>query len=79
MSKMKTFPYCMTLRLTAPMETELENLAYDRNVSKASFIRRCLYRAIADARQGRTLEWPQRAECEEAFTNPPCGNPRGGQ
>ena len=49
MSKMKTFPYCMTLRLTAPMETELENLAYDRNVSKAGFIRRCLRRAIAEA------------------------------
>ena len=75
MSKMKTFPYCMTLRLTAPMESELENLAYDRNVSKAGFIRRCLHLAIADARHGGTLEWPQRPECEKAFTNPPCGNP----
>ena len=49
MSKTKTFPYCMTLRLSAPMESELENLAYDRQMSKASFIRRCIGEAIADA------------------------------
>jgi hypothetical protein len=75
MSKMKTFPYCMTLRLTAPMETELENLAYDRHLSKAGFIRRCLHLAIADARHSTALEWPHGAEYEKAFTNPPCGNP----
>ena len=51
MSKTKTFPYCMTLRLSAPMESELENLAYDRRMSKAGFIRRALRRAIADAHE----------------------------
>ena len=49
MSKMKTFPYSMTLRLTTPMESELENLAFDNHLSKAGFIRRCLRRAIAEA------------------------------
>jgi predicted DNA-binding protein len=49
MSKTKTFPYCMTLRLSAPMESELENLAYDRRMSKAGFIRACIRQAIADA------------------------------
>jgi hypothetical protein len=49
MSKLKTFPYCMTLRLTAPMESELENLAYDLRLSRAGTIRRILSRAIADA------------------------------
>ena len=48
MSKPKTFPYCMTLRLSAPMESELENLAYDWRLSKAGTIRRILRRAISD-------------------------------
>jgi hypothetical protein len=55
------------------MESELETLAFDRNVSKAGFIRRCLHVAIADARQGKTLEWPHWAECETAFPSQPCG------
>jgi hypothetical protein len=54
MSKTKTYPYCMTLRLTTPMESELENLAYDRHVSKAQFIRIALRRAIADANEHAT-------------------------
>jgi hypothetical protein len=49
MSKLKTFPYCMTLRLSAPMESEVEDLAYERHVSKAGFIRRCIRQGIADA------------------------------
>ena len=48
MSKPKTFSYGMTLRLTAPMESELENLAYTLRLSKAQFIRRAIRRAIAD-------------------------------
>ena len=44
----------MTLRLEPSMESELENLAYDRNVSKAGFIRRCIGQAIADAHQHGT-------------------------
>ncbi len=67
----------MTLRLTNDMESELEDLAYDRNVSKAGFIRRCLHRAISDARHGKTSEWSNRAECEKAFTNQLCGGPGG--
>ena len=39
----------MTLRLTAPMESELNNLAYDLRLSRAGFIRIALRRAIADA------------------------------
>ena len=39
----------MTLRLSAPMESELDNLAFDHNLSKAGFIRIALRRAIADA------------------------------
>ena len=54
MSKMKTFPYCMTLRLTAPMESELENLAYDLRLSKAGFIRRCIRHGIANASERGT-------------------------
>jgi hypothetical protein len=49
MSRQTRFPYCMTLRLTAPMESEVENLAFDNHLSKAGFIRRALRRAIADA------------------------------
>jgi hypothetical protein len=49
MSRQTSFPYCMTLRLTAPMESELENLAYDLRLSRAGFIRIALRRAIADA------------------------------
>jgi hypothetical protein len=54
MSRQTRFPYCMTLRLAAPMESELENLAYDRRMSKAEFIRRCIGQAIADAYQHGT-------------------------
>jgi hypothetical protein len=49
MKRSKHFPYCMTLRLSAPMESELDNLAFDHNLSKAGFIRIALRRAIADA------------------------------
>jgi hypothetical protein len=54
MKRSKHFPYCMTLRLTAPMESELENLAYDLRLSKAGFIRRCIRQAIAEAYDHRT-------------------------
>jgi len=46
----------MTLRLEPSMESELENIAYDRRLSKAGTIRRILGRAIAGARHGKTLE-----------------------
>ena len=49
MSRPKNFPYAMTLRLTTPMQSELENLAYDRRMSQASFIRRCIRQGISDA------------------------------
>ena len=49
MSRQTRFPYCMTLRLTAPMESELENLAYDLRLSKAGFIRHCIRQAITNA------------------------------
>ena len=49
MSRQTRFPYCMTLRLSAPMESELDNLAFDHHLSKAGFIRIALRRAIADA------------------------------
>jgi hypothetical protein len=39
----------MTLRLSTPMQAEVENLAYDSRMSKAQFIRFALRRAIADA------------------------------
>ena len=39
----------MTLRLEPSMESELDNLADDRHVSKAGFIRRCIRQGIADA------------------------------
>ena len=48
MSRPKNFPYAMTLRLTMPMQTEVENLAYDSRMSKAQFIRTVLRKAIAD-------------------------------
>jgi hypothetical protein len=51
MNRQTTFPYAMTLRLTIPMESELENLAYDWRLSKAGTIRRILGRAIAQAYQ----------------------------
>jgi hypothetical protein len=54
MKRSKHFPYCMTLRLTAPMESELENLAYDLRLSRAGFIRIALRRAIADAYEHAT-------------------------
>ena len=49
MSRQTRFPYCMTLRLTTPMQSEVENLAYDSQLSQAQFIRRCIRQAIADA------------------------------
>ena len=49
MSRPKTFPYAMTLRLSSEMETALEDLAYSRRLSKAGTIRQILRRAIADA------------------------------
>ena len=39
----------MTLRLSIPMQSEVENLAYESRLSKAQFIRIALRRAIADA------------------------------
>ena len=39
----------MTLRLSSPMQCEVENLAYESRLSKAQFIRIALRRAIADA------------------------------
>jgi predicted DNA-binding protein len=54
MSRPTRYSYSMTLRLEPSMESELENLAYDRNVSKAGFIRRCIGQAIADAHQHGT-------------------------
>lgn len=49
MSKPKSFPHAMTLRLSSPMQSEIENLAYESSLSKAQFIRRSLRRAIAQA------------------------------
>jgi predicted DNA-binding protein len=49
MSRPKTFPYAMTLRLSSEMETALEDLAYDLRLPKAGTIRRILGRAIAEA------------------------------
>jgi predicted transcriptional regulator len=49
MSRSRNYPYSMTLRLSSPMQSELENLAFDRHVSKAGFIRRCIRQGIADA------------------------------
>ena len=49
MKRSKHFPYAMTLRLSSPMQCEVENLAYDSRLSMAQFIRRALRRAIADA------------------------------
>jgi len=48
MSRSKNFPYAMTLRLSTPMQAEVENLAYDSRMPKAQFIRTVLRRAIAD-------------------------------
>ena len=47
MSRSKAFPRCMTLRLSAPMESDLETLAYDWRLSKAGAIRQILRRATA--------------------------------
>jgi hypothetical protein len=49
MSRSRNYPYSMTLRLSSPMQCEVENLAFDNHLSKAGFIRRCLRRAIAEA------------------------------
>ena len=48
MSRSRNYPYAMTLRLSQPMQSEVENLAYDSRMSKAQFIRTVLRRAIAD-------------------------------
>ena len=47
MKRSKHFPYAMTLRLSSPMQCQVENLAYDSRLSKAQFIRIALRRAIA--------------------------------
>ena len=49
MSRSRNYPFSMTLRLTTPMQSEVEDLAYERHVSKAGFIRRCIRQGIADA------------------------------
>ena len=49
MSRSRNYPYSMTLRLSSPMQCEVENLAYESRLSKAQFIRIALRRAIADA------------------------------
>ena len=49
MSRPTRYSYSMTLRLEPSMDSELENLAFDRHVSKAGFIRRCIRQGIADA------------------------------
>jgi hypothetical protein len=51
MSRPTRYSYSMTLRLEPRMESELEDLAYDRHLSKAGTIRRILARAIADAHE----------------------------
>lgn len=51
MSRRTIFPYAMTLRLTSPMESGLEALAFDLRLSKAGTIRQFLRKAIADAGQ----------------------------
>lgn len=47
MSRSRNYPYSMTLRLSSPMQCQVENLAYDSRMSKAQFIRSVLRRAIA--------------------------------
>jgi predicted transcriptional regulator len=54
MSRPTRYSYSMTLRLEPSMESELEDLAYGRNLSKAGFIRRCIRQAIADAHERGT-------------------------
>ena len=54
MSRSRNYPFSMTLRLTTPMQSEVENLAYDLRLSKAGFIRRCIRQAIVDAYDHRT-------------------------
>ena len=54
MSRRTNYPYCMTLRLSRNLETELENLAYECRMSKAGFIRRILSRAIAEAHRRKS-------------------------
>jgi hypothetical protein len=48
MKRSKHFPYAMTLRLSSPMQCQVENLAYDSRMSKAQFIRTVLRKAIAE-------------------------------
>ena len=54
MIRSKNYPYAMTLRLSSPMQSEVENLAYDSRLSNAQFIRIALRRAIAEAYDHRT-------------------------
>ena len=54
MSRSRNYPYAMTLRLSSPMQSEVENLAYDLRLSRAGFIRIALRRAIADAYEHAT-------------------------
>ena len=49
MTRLKRYPYCMTLRLGLTMESALEDLAYDSGISKAALIRRLLAQGIATA------------------------------
>jgi len=53
MSKPKNFPHAMTLRLSEPMHTAVENLAYDARISQSGFIRRCIHRGITLAYEGK--------------------------
>jgi hypothetical protein len=46
----------MTLRLSIPMQTEVENLAFDHHLSKAGFIRRCIRQGIGDAYEHGTQD-----------------------
>jgi hypothetical protein len=58
MNRSRTYPYSMTLRLSSPMQSEVENLAYECRLSKAQFIRIALRRAIADAYEHGTQNTP---------------------
>jgi hypothetical protein len=62
MSRSRNYPYAMTLRLSSPMQCEVENLAYDSRLSMAQFIRRALRRAIADAYEHGTQNTHLQAE-----------------
>jgi predicted transcriptional regulator len=51
MSQPKKYPVAMTLRLQEQVADEIEDIAFTLNLSKASFIRRSIRRAIEFARQ----------------------------